>query len=122
MATKFVTKKKLLKDIQKDVKELSSFVKTKEYEQLKKDSQELHEIKALLSNIHFKIKDAQFDKDEKKVLITYELPKIVLDVDENGEVNKNDFFYSVNVLELISLEDMQKILKFLEGVKQQNVE
>lgn len=105
-----VTKKQILKEVQ----ELSNLIKSNTFNQLKEDSEELKRIKELLSHIRFKVKDIKYYKDDDAVKITYELPKIVLKLDENGKVaNKNDFFYSVNVLELVSLEDMLTIQDFL---------
>jgi len=108
-----VTKKQILAQIQ----ELTDYIKSDEFERLKKDSERLKEIEELLSHIKFKIKDIKYFKEEQNVVITYELPKIVLNVDAEGNVNKDDFFYSVNSLELINLEDMQKIQNCLEQVK-----
>ena len=109
-----VTKKQLLKSIQ----ELTDFIKGEEFTKLKKDSEELQRIKELLSHIKFKIKDFSYFKEDNAVKITYELPKIVLPLDENGKVAKKDeFFYSVNVLELISLEDMLMIQEFLNNLQ-----
>ena len=108
-----VTKKQILAQL----KELTDLIKSDEFNRLKQDSEDLHEIRTLLSNIKFKIKDFNYYKEDNIVQIRYELPVINLTLDENGEPNKNDFFYSVNKLELISLEDMQKIIKFLEKCK-----
>ena len=109
-----VTKKQILKEVQ----DLSNLVKGKEFEKLKKDSEELQKINSLLANIKFKVKDIKYYEEDEAVKITYELPKIVLYLDENGKVaNKNDFFYSTNMLELISLEDMMKIQDFLRKLE-----
>lgn len=108
-----VTKKQLLKAIQ----DLTDFVKGETFTQLKKDSEELHRIQGLLANVKFKIKDISYFKEDNAVRIVYELPKIVLPLDENGKVaKKDDFFYSSNVLELISLEDMLMIQEFLNNL------
>lgn len=109
-----VTKKQLLKEIQ----ELSALIKGNTFSQLKKDSEELHRIQELLSHVKFKVKDIKYFKDDNAVRIVYELPKIALPLDENGKVaKKDDFFYSTNVLELISLEDMLMIQEFLNNLQ-----
>ena len=54
---------------------------------------------------------------DKTIQVTYELPRINLTISEDGKISKNDFFYAINYLELISIEDMQKIQKFIETVK-----
>ena len=112
-----ITNKKLSKQIQ----ELSDFIKSNEYEELKKDSAELKRVKELLSHVKFKVKDIKFfeegEENQPTVRIIYELPVIDLTIDENGEPSKNDFFYSSNMLEMISLEDMNKIQDFLRKIK-----
>lgn len=108
-----VTKKQILQRLE----ELTDFVKSKEYEKLKQDSEELKRIRELLSHIHFKVKEVQYYEENETVQIRYELPVVNLKIDENGNPNKNDFFYSTNVLEMISFEDMEKIANYLERVK-----
>lgn len=108
-----VTKKQILAQL----KELTDLIKSDEFNRLKNDSEELKRIKALLPSIKFKIKDLNYFEEEKIFQIRYELPVINLQLDENGNPNKNDFFYSSNVLEMISLEDMKKVQDFLERIK-----
>lgn len=108
-----VTKKQILAKIQ----ELEDFIKSDEFEQLKRDSEELKQIKELLSSIKFKVKDIKYFEEDNKVIVVYELPKIELEVDEEGNVGKNDFFYACNKLELVSLEDTNKLFEFLYRLK-----
>lgn len=110
-----VTKKQILKEIQ----DLSNIIKGDRFTQLEKDSEELHKLQELLSHIKFKVKDIKYYKDDNAVRIVYELPKIVLPLNEEGKVAKKDeFFYSTNVLELISLDDMLMIQEFLNNLQQ----
>lgn len=110
-----VTKKQILAQL----KELTDLIKSDKFNQLQKDSEELAEIKELLSHVKFKVKNVKYinDNESKTVQIIYELPKIILNVDENGNVDKNDFFYSTNRLEMISLEDMETIQDLLLKLK-----
>lgn len=108
-----VTKKQILAQLQ----ELTDLIKSEEFKRLKQDSDELNRIKALLPNIKFKVKDTTFFKEDNVLQIRYELPVVRLQLDESGNPNKNEFFYSTNVLEMISLEDMKKIQDYLERIK-----
>ena len=109
---------KQLNSIEENVNKLVALLESNEVKELRKDSEELKKTKALLSHVKFKIKDVRIvdnpDTGKQNVVVTYELPRIVLELDEKGNPNKNDFFYSSNMLDMISLEDMsyfQKVLK-----------
>lgn len=108
-----VTKKQILARID----ELTNLIKSDEFNRLKQESEELKRIKALLPNIKFKVKDINYYKENNVVQIRYELPVITLQLNEEGEPSRNEFFYATNVLEMISLEDMQKIMEYLEKCK-----
>ena len=112
-----VTKKQILARID----ELTNFIKSDEYNRLKSDSEELKRLKSLLSHIKFKIKDVNFYEDDNIVQVRYELPTINLIIDEEGNPNKNEFFRSANMLELVSLEDMNKVLNVLNKIKQSKI-
>ena len=108
-----VTKKQILARID----ELTNLIKSDEFNHLKQESEELKRIKALLPNIKFKVKDINYYKENNVVQIRYELPVITLQLNEEGEPSRDEFFYATNVLEMISLEDMQKIMEYLEKCK-----
>lgn len=108
----FVSKKKF-EELQNSVKKLTEIIENQEFKDLKRQSLELSELKQLISKIKFKVKSVEIIDDtnsfDKIVKITYQLPIVNLTIDENGVVNKDEFFYSVNSLNLIDLEDMAKI-------------
>ena len=112
---------KQLNSIEEQVKHLTTLLESKEIQNLRKDSAELAQIKELLSHVHFKIKETRVVDNQEtgrvSVVVSYELPRIVLDIDENGNPNKNDFFYSTNMLNMISLEDMSKFQNVLRQAK-----
>lgn len=112
-----VTRKQLLAQL----KELTDLIKSEQFEKFRKDSEELHEIQDLISHVRFKLKDIRLivneETTERTIQVTYELPRINLTISEDGQVSKDDFFYATNYLELISLEDMQKIQNFIENLK-----
>lgn len=103
--------------IKEEIGKLVALLESNEIQQLRKDSEELKNIKSLLSHVKFKIKHMQIMENQNtgndSIVITYELPRIVLDIDENGKPSKDEFFYSTNMLNMISLEDMSKFQDFL---------
>lgn len=112
---------KLLTELKAKIDHLAALLESGEVQQWKKDSDELKKTKELLSHVKFKIKDVRIVEDtntgKQKVIVVYELPRIELELDENGNPNKNDFFYSSNMLDMISLEDMSYFQKILRNRK-----
>ena len=114
------TKQKII-DLEKKVDKLTALLESNEIKQLRKDSDELKKTKELLSHVKFKIKETRVvenqDNGNISIIVTYEMPRIVLELDENGRPNKNDFFYSSNMLDMISLEDMSKFQDKLKAAQ-----
>ena len=104
-----------------NVKKLVSLLESNEVKQLRKDSAELKEIKSLLAHVKFKIKDVRVvdnpDSGKTNIVVVYELPRIVLELDDSGRPNKNDFFYATNRLDMISLEDMSSFQTVLRNAQ-----
>ena len=109
------------KRIEETVTKILSILESEELKNLQKDSQKLHELEELLKNVKFKIKKITVTENQEtnlpRVIITYELPTVILDIDEHGEPNKDDFFYSSNMLNMIDLDDMQAVNKTLQNIK-----
>jgi len=112
---------KQLLAIEEKINHLVELVESEEYKKLKKDSEELAKTKSLLAHVKFKIKETRVVEDqetgEMSIIVTYELPRIVLKLDENGNPSKDEFFYSSNMLDMISLEDMSKFQNILRNAK-----
>ena len=113
--------KKRIENIENQLKKLTELLEGNEIKQLKKDSEELKKIKELLSHVHFKIKETRVTEDQQaggvSLVVIYEMPRVVLTLDENGNPNKDEFFYSTNMLNMISLEDMSKFQDQLRMAK-----
>ena len=118
--------RKRIKKLEDSISELTKIVKTREYNLLKEESKELHEIKDLLEQVKIEVKDVKLilDQDtmEEVLSVQYQLPSITLHFDENGDPYKNDLFYAINALNLISLEDMDKIRKLLYQYKSKEIQ
>ena len=116
----FVSKKKI-ESIEAQIKHLTDLLESNEIKQFKKDSEELKKTKELLSHVRFKIKETRVLENQEtggvSLVVTYELPRVVLELDENGNPNKDAFFYSTNMLDMISLEDMSKFQDQLRMAK-----
>ena len=113
----FVSRKRF-KKLEADLAHLVDTVEGERVKKLTADSEKLTKTEELLSHIKFKVKSVQVVENQQtgrqSVIIQYELPKIILDIDENGKPNKNDFFYSSNILNMISLTDMKTIQDAIE--------
>lgn len=89
-------------------------------EKLRKDSAELAQIKELVSHVKLSLRDVRVvenDTGSVSVVVVYEPPRIVLTLDENGEPQKDEFFYSTNRLNMISSDAAAKILSTLDHAR-----
>lgn len=81
------------------------------------------EISELLKNIKISVKDSKLFVNNDGLIgveIEYDIPKIKLFLDEDGKMIKNNLFYSINMLNLISIEDMEQIQNKIEEAKKYN--
>ncbi len=118
-----ITKKKMLKqisDLTNEVKELSKTVITDELKQLREKEKLFEEQTQLLSNVKLSVKSAKvIDSDSGlSVVVTYQLPIVKIMLNEKGEpIERIPFFYSVNALEMVGIEDYKKIEDALSEAK-----
>lgn len=119
-----ISKKQLQKqvdDLTSEVKELSKIVVTDELRTLREKDKLYEEQTKLLSNIKFRVKSAKVVDDGSgapNVVVIYQLPIITIPLDEKGDPSeKIPFFYSVNALGMVSIEDYQTIEKALIEAK-----
>lgn len=119
----FIPRKKLNK-IETDLAELTKIVKTQELTRLRKIKDDYNVQSELLKDIRFKVKTIKSVVNENTGLpelrIAYEVPVVCLEFDEEGKPIKNNFFYASNFLELISIEDMEKIQREIEKTQKAN--
>lgn len=118
--------RKRLKHLETDLSELTRIVKNREYQELKRQSEDFETTKKLLENVKIDVKEIKtvLDQDTMDDVITikYELPIVTIRFDENGDPYKNELFYSLNSLNLISYEDMEKIQKQLDKIKLKKIQ
>lgn len=107
--------KKIVKEIQEKLNFLTkdSYKKAKKYEEqdylIKKVKIKVDKVSLFLNN------DGQVG-----VNVEYKIPNTKIYFNDDGEIIKNETFYAINTLDLITKEDMQKISVFLEDAKIRN--
>lgn len=111
-------KKNILKEVQDIKKNLQVFTnesqtKIKKYEEI---VEYLKDVKINVSSI----KPIINDKGTVNVEITYSIPKQIIEFDDENNIVANKIFKAINMLNLISFEDMEKIGLMLEKTKMQN--
>ena len=102
-----------------EIADLTQIVKTQELIKLRAENAKLKEKEQLISKIRFKLKDVAYLEEEGIVLVKYTIPNAKVPVNDKGELLKNDFFYAVNKLQLISFEDMKKISAVVDNIKKE---
>lgn len=119
-----ISKKQLQKqvdDLTSEVRELSKIVVTDELRTLREKEKLYEEQTKLLSNVKFRVKSAKVVDDGSgapNVVVVYQLPIITIPLDEKGDPSeKIPFFYSVNALGMVGIEDYQTIEKALIEAK-----
>ena len=119
----FITKKEKQKytdeiaKLRHEIAELTQIVKTQELIKLRAENARLKEKEQLINKIRFKLKSVAYLDLEGEILVKYEIPPVKVPVDGSGNVLKNDFFYAVNKLQLLSFDDMKKISAVVDNIK-----
>ena len=119
-----ITKKQLqeqLQELGQTVHDLKNIIVTDELKSLREDKKRFTEQTKLINDVKFRVKSAKIVDDDtgsQSLVIIYQLPMITIPLDEKGDpIEKNSFFYAVNALGLVSLEDYDKIRAALEQAK-----
>lgn len=119
-----ITKKQLqaqIVELTNEVKKLTEMVVTDEVKRLKEKEKLYEEQTQLLSNVKFRVKSAKVTDSGSgtpSVVVIYQLPMITIELDENGDpIERIPFFYSVNALGMVSIEDYKTIEKALIDAK-----
>lgn len=110
---------KRIAELENRIAELTKLIKDDEFQKAKKDSETLKLKEKLLSLIKIKVEKATIIDNEENysIRVKYSIPDIVVEFDENNIPLKNDLFYAINYLELLSIEDFQKLNNEFSKVK-----
>ena len=105
--------------IRKDLKEIK--------ETLKEKSKQYDEMKECLKSIKLKVKNAKvvfLENGTYGLEVSYDIAPVVVQYDRTTqEWAKNNTFYAINKLDLISFKDVTQINKILnEVIKKNNIE
>ena len=121
----FITNKKKkeyedeLAKLRHKIEELTQIVKTQELLRLRAENERLKEKEKLMKNVHMKVKSVSYIPEDNIILVKYDIAPARVPVNEEGQVQKNDFFYAVNKLQLISFDDMSKIQAVINQLKKE---
>ena len=112
----------LIKDI-KQIKKTVEEIYSSNAKIVTEKAKKYDELMSYLKNINFcieKIIPAVDDLGNTKYAITYKSPTIIQEFDHEGNPIKNDFIYSINMLNLVSVEDWKKLQRIYDEQKQKN--
>lgn len=86
-----------------------------------KKAQKYDSIKQQLDYIKFNVKNINYFTNENNgtigIEIEYEMPKIKIYFDGDGNILENNRFIAINSLDLISFEEMEKIKTYIKNVE-----
>lgn len=85
----------------KKIEELTTLLKAK--------SDKLDEIEQYLTNVHLKVSKIVESPIDESLKVFYEINPISLRFDSNGSLKVDEEFKAINMLNLISLDDMQRL-------------
>lgn len=105
-------------ELQKTVDDLQKTLEVNELKRLRGIEKRYNETMSYLSNVKLKVKAVKYSEQDQTIFITYDAPTVVLNVDDEGNIDTNRIFKSINMLDLISIDDMQMISKELNKIKQ----
>ena len=100
-----------------ELAELKEIVKTQELQKLRVENQKMKEKLQLLSNVHLHVKSYAYDPENNQFIVRYEVPALALDFNSDGELVRNEMFYSINALRLIPMDEMEGMQKALQRAK-----
>lgn len=111
--------------VRKDVKEIKEVV-SKLSTSMSIKAMEYDKIKDFLKDIKIEVAKCNTLFDESRmeyiVKVEYKMPTITLTFDEDGDVMLNERFRAINSLDLISMDDMDRIADSIQRAKNLNKE
>ena len=120
-----LTKKKLLDELNELKNKIDDL--TKDVSTLTKDNQtkikKYNEMVEFLKDVKISVSKVNFNVNDRGSIgvdIHYHIPKQSIYFNDENEIIMNKTFRAINMLNLISLDDMQKISILLEDAKRKN--
>lgn len=87
-------------------------------------SQLYDEITKYVSKVLIQVKDVSLFANNDGLVgvkVEYDVPTVKIYFDDDGQILKNDRFYAMNYLNLISTDDMKRIQVYLDDAKRRNL-
>lgn len=115
--------KKKIDTLTKKVDELTDIIKTNELVRLREESKDYKTVLALLKDVRLEIKSVRSVENQDgtdSIVVEYNTPSVVLTT-RDGETSTDKFLYAVNMLNLISMDDMEKIRKVINKVEKKQL-
>lgn len=109
--------KKRFKQLEDKMEGLQKLIETNELARLQKVEKEHISTVGDLQNIKFRVKSVKYSEQERTVVINYEVPPIVLNIDDSGKPELNKTFKSINLLNMVGMDDFKKIQEVLDKIK-----
>lgn len=113
---------KKIKKLQETVDELQKTIVTQELTKLRVESKDYAHVRENLANINLSLKGMKYIDDgttnDPYIEIAYQPINVRLYIDNDGHISKNNFFIATNELNLLSQRDTEKLVKFINEVKE----
>lgn len=108
--------------LKKDIKVIQDGINNLRKEltpEIMRKAQKYDELIEQLSKVHIKVKNAKrviTESGSKQLKIEYEIDPVILSFDDNENPIYNPSFYAMNITNLVSVEDMNKISKAISRI------
>ena len=107
----------------KDIKEIKTTLNEIASDTLEK-ARKYDELMKYLSKIKLELEKAALSYNQDgtyNVKVNYKMPYVLLSFDGDGNVIQNERFTAINMLNLISIDDMMKISEVINEAKNKNI-
>lgn len=115
--------KSRIEELEKKYNKLEETIVTNELKYLREENEKFKDVKKQLADIQLEVDKATIKTNmstgARYLAVTYKLPRIEIYFDDNNEPIKNDFFYAVNNLGLISPDDEKKLIKVIQQIEEE---
>ncbi len=111
-----------LKDV-KEIKQTLNELKEASIGNLEKRSKRADELENYLSKVRInlkKVSDITLQNGKSGIRIIYDMPQIILELDDNGEIIPNDTFTAINMLDLLNMNDLIYLSRIINSKKKLN--
>lgn len=119
------TTKEEIDILKHEIADLKEIVKTQELLKLREENSRLKEYASQIGKVRLKLKDIRVDEMENEVRVRYEIPPLVLKIGSKNDLVRDeqfDIFYAINILRLLTFEDLAKVQKVINDLHKEDGE